>query len=152
MSYSIKVSGTEDVQRRLARYGEALERKLRTEVGSAAMAVTAQAKFNSPVDTGRLRGSIAWEFTARTMAQVGTNVEYANFQELGFKGTVNVGAHSRTITKAFGRVLASAVTFDVSPHTRTVEYKGKRYVGRAVDLIRPRFEANIQRILDTHPL
>jgi phage gpG-like protein len=142
MSYSIKVSGIEDVQRRLARYGETLERKLRTEVGSAAMAVTAQAKFNSPVDTGRLRGSIAWEFTARTMAQVGTNVVYANFQEFGDK----IQMDTKTLNWDTAQV-------DLNDVRRGRLRRPPQYmVGRAVNVIRPRFEANIQRILDTHPL
>jgi hypothetical protein len=152
MSYSIKVTGSEDVQRRLARYGETLERRLRTEVGSAAMAVTAQAKFNAPVDTGRLRGSIAWKFTARTMATVGTNVKYANYQEYGLDKIVIVKPHKRKVTKLFGRLLEKEVVLKIGRHARDVYYKGKRYVGRAVDLVQPRFEARVKALLDSLPL
>jgi HK97 gp10 family phage protein len=152
MSYSLNITGVEEARKRFEKYGKDLELKLRRLVGSTAMSVSARAKINSPVDTGRLRASVTWEFTGQTMAVVGTNVEYANFQEFGFRGAVNVGAHSRTITKAFGRVLASAVTFDVQPYVREVNYKGKRYVGRAFDIVRPRFEARVQQLLDDHPL
>lgn len=54
----------------------------------ATLIVTRDAKINAPVDTGRLRASITPEVVTRdTVVQgiVGSNVEYAPFQELGTK-------------------------------------------------------------------
>ena len=54
------------------------------ETAMAAIAFKAEAygKIKCPVDTGRLRNSITGESDEKT-AQVGTNVEYAPYVELG---------------------------------------------------------------------
>jgi HK97 gp10 family phage protein len=51
-------------------------------VAATALAVESRAKENAPVDTGRLRSSIASDIQGVT-ATVGTNVEYAVYIELG---------------------------------------------------------------------
>lgn len=51
-------------------------------VKQAAYKVESNAKRNCPVDTGRLRGSIATKLEGLE-AEVGTNVEYATFIEYG---------------------------------------------------------------------
>lgn len=51
-----------------------------------AQEITNLAKQLAPVDTGRLRASIAWtigEADGTPFARIGTNVEYAPFQEFG---------------------------------------------------------------------
>lgn len=52
------------------------------------------------VRTTRLRNSISSKVTStgnRITGQIGTNVPYARFHELGFRGTVNVSAHTRVL-------------------------------------------------------
>lgn len=56
------------------------------ELGRLALGVERRAKRSCPVDTGRLRSSIAWRLEADTRgisAVIGTNVEYAPYVELG---------------------------------------------------------------------
>lgn len=43
----------------------------------------ANAKLYSPVDTGRLRNSISHDTDGKEVAVIGTNVEYAPYQEFG---------------------------------------------------------------------
>lgn len=56
------------------------------DLARRAIKVANAAKRFCPVDTGRLRASIAWEMASDAsgpVAIVGTNVEYAPFVELG---------------------------------------------------------------------
>ena len=57
------------------------------ERGLEAIGLTAEghAKKNTPVDTGRLRNSIAHAVEDKA-AYIGTNVEYAPYVELGARG------------------------------------------------------------------
>ena len=57
------------------------------ERGLEAIGMTAEghAKKNTPVDTGRLRNSIAHAVEDKA-AYIGTNVEYAPYVELGSRG------------------------------------------------------------------
>jgi HK97 gp10 family phage protein len=60
---------------------------------SLAIKVQRQAKRLAPVDTGYLRGSIVWTLateSGRLFALVGSNVEYAWYQEFG---TMRMVAH-----------------------------------------------------------
>ena len=50
---------------------------------TATLMVERDAKIFCPVDTGTLKRSITHEFISDTEAQVGTNMEYAPFVELG---------------------------------------------------------------------
>lgn len=58
------------------------------DLARRAVRVESRAKVLAPVDTGRLRSSITWRLGADgggLFAEVGTNVEYAPFQEFGTK-------------------------------------------------------------------
>lgn len=60
--------------------------------------------------TGRLRNSINQRVdsdASSVSAVVGTGVVYARPHEYGFQGTVNVPAHTRTQTMAFGKSIAA---------------------------------------------
>lgn len=83
---------------------------LRLEAGEDALRPIANkvlnaARRNAPVDTGRLRASIAVEYTreaGRVVARVGSNLEYAIFQE---EGTGVYGPRGRPITPVSAKVL-----------------------------------------------
>lgn len=63
------------------------------DLAKRAIRVERMAKRLAPVDTGRLRASIAWQIErhhGRLSAVVGTNVEYAIYQEFG---TSRMAAH-----------------------------------------------------------
>lgn len=62
------------------------------------------------VKTGRLRNSIHSSFFSTThefKSIVETNVKYAGVHEYGFQGTVNVRAHKRRISKAWGKPIST---------------------------------------------
>lgn len=92
MSAYIHVDGVQQLVASL----DAIDRQARAELGRevmrTALAVQAGAKRGVPVDTGRLRNSIA---VARSddglSAEVGTNVQYARRIEFGFIGADRLG-------------------------------------------------------------
>jgi hypothetical protein len=69
---------------------------------------------------------------------VGSNSEYARYQEEGFHGNVFVRAHERRVTQVFGRPV-SGVVAQVSAFTRAVDYAGKPYA-------RPSLKESLERI------
>jgi hypothetical protein len=84
--------------------------------------------------TGTLRRSINQhvEETADSVTGiVGADMNaarYARALEYGFQGTVQVRAHSRTITQAFGRQLASAREVAVSAHSMRMNLAERSYL------------------------
>lgn len=74
----IKTKFTDNSDEVLRELGSAKERALEIIGGKA----EGYAKMESPVDTGRLRNSISHAVQDNT-AYIGTNVEYAPYQELG---------------------------------------------------------------------
>lgn len=57
---------------------------IRAAIANGCLAIEADAKKNCPVDTGNLRASIS-NTVGDMEGEVGSNVEYANFVELGTK-------------------------------------------------------------------
>lgn len=68
----------------------------------------------------------------------GSRVPYARVHEEGFSGTVNVPAHTRTITQAFGRQIAPREV-QVQAHTRQMFIPARPYLG-------PSLEDNLQKL------
>jgi hypothetical protein len=116
------------------------------------------------VVTRRLRDSITTR-VLRTeesvIGQLGTNVPYAGYHELGFHGSINVSAHTRTVAELYqGRTLDSrrpirdragnvigykesrttasgrngtiGITQQVRAHTRQVNYAGRPFLAPAL--------------------
>lgn len=80
----VRIEGMSQLRRALLMVGEEGHKTVVREVRRAALEVQAGAKQRAPVDTGRLRNSIAVEISAEgTSAQVGSNVEYAGYVEHG---------------------------------------------------------------------
>lgn len=75
-----------DAAERLKELQQSVESNLETAMKEISLRVMADAKRNAPVDTGRLRASIdqdverVTEHTVRAL--VGSNVEYAPYQEI----------------------------------------------------------------------
>lgn len=72
-------------------FKEALESQLQTALEAVGIKAEGYAKGLSPVDTGRLRNSIS-HTVQDDAAYIGTNVEYAPYQELGVPKH-NIKAH-----------------------------------------------------------
>ena len=69
----------------LDKYQEDVLEGLQKDIEKAALTLEKNAKQNCPVDTGKLRASITTE-VGNLEAEVGTNVEYAPYVELGARG------------------------------------------------------------------
>jgi phage gpG-like protein len=81
---SARVEGGDLVKRRLREAGARGHRAVAREVRRSALIVQGGAKQRCPVDTGRLRNSIAVEADADGLgAAVGTNVDYAPHVHFG---------------------------------------------------------------------
>lgn len=57
------------------------------------------------------------------------NKKYAGRFDGGFRGTQKVAAHSRTITRAFGKKLKKPVTFRVKGHSFNVNQPARPFMG-----------------------
>lgn len=84
MTYGIKVEGLKKLMRNTPDH--LLSRPMRRFFTSSAISVQRRSKTLAPIDTGRLRQSITYEIDGAGIpawAKVGTNVEYAPYQEFG---------------------------------------------------------------------
>ena len=79
---SVRVRGLGEIRRKLVVLTAAEKEAARLAVAASALRIQARAKGDAPVDTGRLRNSIATEQENLT-ARVGTNVDYAPHVEFG---------------------------------------------------------------------
>lgn len=132
--------------------GSTAKTHLRHAVDLMAMKTLARTKLKLSDDvlhvrTGRLRRSINQKVTddgQSIIGEVGTNVEYARFQELGFTGTQNIKAHLRTIKEAFGKsIKGGPVTFTVAAHTRKVDYPAHSFLASSLHELEPEFKEAI---------
>jgi len=126
---------------KIDRLRPALRRELENEVQRLAFELSAKVKGGPlsggvlNVKTGRLRRSITTRLESNPLSiigVVGTNVDYGAFHEYGFKGSVNVRAHSRRTNGGVARVRA---------HSRRMDYAGKPF-------LKPSLEAMRERITD----
>lgn len=84
----IRVDGLSELRAKLRRIEQEVGRVARREVKRTALNVQRRARETVPVDTGRLRNSIAVEELEGGLdAAIGTNVEYAPYVEFGTNRT-----------------------------------------------------------------
>ena len=88
---NIQISGLADIEAALDQAVQQITSKVDEAVQTAGITCEAGAKQNCPVDTGRLRSSIHYQKTGTAACSVGTDVEYAWFQELG---TARMASHA----------------------------------------------------------
>lgn len=69
----------------LEQYSEKVDEAISEAIKNGCLAIEASAKQKCPVDTGNLRASIATNMVDEKVGEVGTNVEYASYVELGTK-------------------------------------------------------------------
>ncbi len=93
------------------------------------------------VRTGRLRRSITGriaEENGQPVGLVGTNVSYARVHELGFKGTVPVKAHTRTIK---GKPMM------VRAHSRKLDIPARPFLQPALNENLPKYQGWIAKAI-----
>jgi phage gpG-like protein len=78
----IRVKNSKAVSQELVNYGKRSAKGILKELQITGLKVETKAKVRVPIDTGRLRSSIATK-TRKENVTVSTNVEYAPFVELG---------------------------------------------------------------------
>lgn len=83
-------------------------------------------------DSTRLKSSITHEADAGQIA-VGTNTAYAAVHQFGFSGSVEVGAHKRRMTHAFGRKLRSPIEVAVPQFTRAMNMPLRAFLGFGIE-------------------
>ena len=115
-----RVRGVAATRARLRRVAAAAEGAAKGVVMRTTLDVHAGARVAAPVDTGRLRNSLAWEIDASGLnAVVGTNVSYAPFLEFGTRFMpaqpylfpaleAERRTFARAMNQAVGRVLREA--------------------------------------------
>lgn len=99
---------------------------------------------NLLVDSGRLRRSVRITRTTSDEVTVGTDVPYARVHNDGFRGTVNVRAHTRkryskskekyttrTGSERSRTVMTQSGSYDVSAHTRRINMPRRRFLGES---------------------
>jgi len=84
---SMTLKGGKELPKKLEKLAQQYASKLGVAVGAAALIVSNDAKSNAPYLTGNLRRSIHIEpddsSGERVVVKVGTDVEYARYQEFG---------------------------------------------------------------------
>lgn len=116
MADSIKVNSSE-VAGAIEKFSSiTLRNALEGRLQKAALIVVADAKRNAPVKTGHLRNSIIHEVDGDNLvAVVGSNVEYAPYQEVGTGRNSSRGDGSQAFGGIVGKhYLENAVTDNVS--------------------------------------
>ena len=93
MAFEIRVTlKNDDKIRRALRDPKLVEGPIRDFLASAGATVEGRAKFNSPVDTGRLRASFAHRVEAKLgRVRIGSNVRYASPLEFSRKRPRGIG-------------------------------------------------------------
>ena len=84
---SVEIEGLAELQAALKKFPDEFKRASEQVLGQPLALLTREAKSEAPVDTGRLRSSIASQIVrgpgSQIVGKVGTNVEYAIHQEYG---------------------------------------------------------------------
>ncbi len=82
--------------------------------------------------SGRLLDSISYQIQGNNV-HVGSNALYAAMHQDGFDESVNIAAHTRLITQAFGRALKHPVYQTVKAHTRNMFMPLREFLGLSSD-------------------
>ena len=131
--FNVEITGLDKALSKITRYTNVTPEKVKKAMIQTGYAIEAEAKKGAPVDTGHLAASVSTSWSGDGPDQgkdgvgkppavpgeetvvVGSNVEYAKYQEFGFHGEVKVKAHTREGS-------------GVKAHTRKVNYAGKPYL------------------------
>lgn len=136
-----RISGSREVAAKLRKRRPAVYAAIKESLTRSALKLVNRVKSQKlsgqvlNVQTGRLRRSITAAFKEESgvfKAMVGTNVWYGKLWEYGFDGAMQVKAHTRKVTKVFGRDLRAAVVASVRAHTRNVHMKERSFLRSAL--------------------
>jgi phage gpG-like protein len=146
---NVELRGMEQTRRLLAMVPTEATKTVVRELRRSTLNVQAGAKRRAPVDTGRLRNSIATAFEREGLVGiVGTNVEYAKAVEFGFSGPVVIPAHD---VKAHTRK-RNGKSHSVRAHTRNssmmwLHVKAQPFLHPAFEEEWPKFVARLRAVV-----
>ena len=81
---------------------------------------------------GDLLDSIEYQ-VQRNQVRIGSPLAYAGVHQDGYSGAVQISAHTRLITQAFGKALAFPVYQSVGAFTRMMNTPQREYLGLSTD-------------------
>lgn len=145
--------GGEEVVAKFNAMSPAIANSLQKTVGRLTLELLREVKGNKlsgqalNVKTGRLRRSINQRVEAngsKVAGYVGTNVQYAAYQEYGFKGSQNVRAHLRMMTQAFGKTIKNPHKVMVSAHSRQVNHLDHSFLRSALNDMTDQIQSSMQ--------
>ena len=147
-----RIIGTETVLSHLSMRGPKVHDRVHDRVSRLAAMLLTKVKAEKLSGqvlhnvTGTLRRSINMriqDFGSAITGAVGTNLIYAKPHELGFHQTVDVKAHLRTITQAWGRELAAPVTFMMPSHTMKMNLPERSFLRSSLEDMRGEIRAEL---------
>lgn len=95
---------------------------------SAAYEKTRHGNHSPLVSSRSLRDSIEFQ-VERNKVRIGSALVYAGVHQDGFDGAVQVPAHVRRVTQAFGKALKSPVSQSVGAFTRQMTIPQREFLG-----------------------
>jgi len=126
------------IERRLSAFDKEDPRMVETLL-SIGLTLETQIKLNirsqGLIDTGRLLNSIRHQLEPGGIPAVSIGsfgVPYAAIHEFGFRGAVNVRAHTRVVTQAYGRSI-TPVAAQVRGFTRNMTIPSRPYFRPAIE-------------------
>ena len=105
------------------------------------------------VQSGRLRGSLvsriseSAEMFEGIVSAGGAHVKYAFIHEFGLAAAVNIKSHLRHIKQAFGKPITPKDVL-VKAHSRTVNFKERRFMRDSLDEIGKIVPKNIEKAIE----
>lgn len=105
------------------------------------------------VQSGRLRGSLvsriseSAEMFEGIVSAGGAHVKYAFIHEFGLAAAVNIKSHLRHIKQAFGKPITPKDVL-VKAHSRTVNFKERRFMRDSLDEIGKTVPKNIEKAIE----
>lgn len=101
-TFTVNITGVDEAVAKMRSYQFAKLEAVKTVVNETAIKVQRGAKQRCPVDTGRLRASIAMEpFKGGLTIDVGTKVKYAPYVEFGTGSKVRVPSGAESTAAQF---------------------------------------------------
>jgi phage gpG-like protein len=111
---------------------ESVSGPLRVLSGRLARSLTGARSFNGGGNANSENISKVESTKEGVKLTYGSNVPYARVHEEGINETVNIPAHTRTITQAFGQPIEEQ-TVKVEQHRRHMKIPARPYLGPAAD-------------------
>lgn len=156
MAITVQLVGKDRVVQHLQAMSEQARRSIQRAVVAEAIRVQARVRQKLAGEvlqerSHHLHDSIHFEAPVEEASgiygKVGTNVVYAAFHEYGFKGTEQVREHTRRISVAFGKPIAT-VEATIRAHARRVDYPARSFLRSSLAELEPEIRARLDQAVN----